>query len=213
MMDHEKQIEQLQQSVNILNKIVDPILFKNVEVKHDFHVVPNDYLSYVMLQFYIDIDKQFKGSPTYDENYQKAVHEIEFKVNDILKYTGLSPIGPGVVQHYTYINDEYVQEVVKNCHDGIINILTNEYKIPYYLIQEYNILVQLQENVDYPSDTNILAYSHSLGKSGLGTDSGFMDRGVDCDKLYEIADSVFETYGVKESGFPYHNFMCEKEDR
>jgi len=210
MMEEEKRIEDLQQSVNILEKIVDKVLFKDVEVKHDFHVAKTSIRPYVLLQFYIDIDKQFKGSPTYDENYQKTVDEIEHKVNDILKYTGLSPIGQDVLQHYTYINDEYVQEVAKNCNDDIINILTHEYKIPYDLIQEYDILVQLQENPDYPSDTNILAYSHSLGKSGLGTDSRFMDRGVDCDKLIEITDSVFETNGVKESGFPYHNFMCEK---
>lgn len=210
MMEEEKRIEDLQQSVNILEKIVDKVLFKDVEVKHDFHVAKTSIRPYVLLQFYIDIDKQFKGSPTYDENYQKTVDEIEHKVNDILKYIGLSPIGPDVLQHYTYINDEYVQEVAKNCNDDIINILTHEYKIPYDLIQDYSILVQLQENPDYPSDTNILAYSHSLGKSGLGTDSRFMDRGVDCDKLIEITDSVFETNGVKESGFPYHNFMCEK---
>lgn len=209
-MEEEKRIEDLQQSLNILDKIVDKVLFKDVEVKHDFHVAKTSIRPYVLLQFYIDIDKQFKGSPTYDENYQKTVDEIEHKVNDILKYIGLSPIGPDVLQHYTYINDEYVQEVAKNCNDDIINILTHEYKIPYDLIQEYDILVQLQENPDYPSDTNILAYSHSLGKSGLGTDSRFMDRGVDCDKLIEITDSVFETNGVKESGFPYHNFMCEK---
>lgn len=209
-MEEEKRIEDLQQSVNILDKIVDKVLFKDVEVKHDFHVAKTSIRPYVLLQFYIDIDKQFKGSPTYDENYQKTVDEIEHKVNDILKYIGLSPIGPDVLQHYTYINDEYVQEVAKNCNDDIINILTHEYKIPYDLIQDYSILVQLQENPDYPSDTNILAYSHSLGKSGLGTDSRFMDRGVDCDKLIEITDSVFETNGVKESGFPYHNFMCEK---
>ncbi len=55
-----------------------------------------------------------------------------------------------------------------------------------------------------------MAYSHSLGKSGLGTDSGFMDRGVDCDKLIEIADDVFETYGVNESGFSHENLMCER---
>lgn len=211
MMDDEKRIENLQKSVDILNKVVDNVLFKEVEVKHDFHVAKSSTHPYVLLQFYIDIDKQFKGSPTYDENYQRAVHEIEHKVNDILKYTGLSPIGPDTLQYYTYINDEYVQEVVKNCHNEIINILTNEYKIPNHLIQEYSILVQLQENPDYPTDTNILAYSHSLGKSGLGTDSGFMDRGVDCDKLIEIADNVFETFGVKESGFPYHNFMCERD--
>ena len=209
-MDKEKLIEDLEQSVKILNKIIDSVLFKNSEVKHDFSVAKNSTHPYVLLQFYIDIDKQYKGSPTYDENYKKIVHEIEHKVNDILKYTGLSPMGSNVLQDYTYINDEYVQEVVKNCHDEVINILTNEYKIPYHLIQEYNILVQLQTNHEYPSDTTIMAYSHSLGKSGLGTDSGFMDRGVDCDKLIEIADDAFETYGIKESGFSYVNLMCER---
>ncbi|NDB56174.1 hypothetical protein EB155_06415 [archaeon] len=209
----EENIQSLQQSVEVLSKIVDKVLFKDVEVKYDFHVATKSIRPYVLLQFYLDIDKQFKGSPTYDENYQKAVHEIEHKVNDLLRYAGLSPIGPNVLQHYSYINDEYVQEVVKNCHDEIINILTNEYKIPYHLIQEYSILVQLQENPDYPGDTNIMAYSHSLGKSGLGTDSGFMDRGVDCDKLIEIADNVFDLFGVRDSGFPYHNFMCERDLR
>mgnify|MGYP001545126229 CR=1 FL=1 len=209
----EENIQSLQQSVEVLSKIVDKVLFKDVEVKYDFHVATKSIRPYVLLQFYLDIDKQFKGSPTYDENYQKAVHEIEHKINDLLRYAGLSPVGPNVLQHYSYINDEYVQEVVKNCHDEIINILTNEYKIPYHLIQEYSILVQLQENPDYPGDTNIMAYSHSLGKSGLGTDSGFMDRGVDCDKLIEIADNVFDLFGVRDSGFPYHNFMCERDLR
>jgi len=209
----EENIQSLQQSVEVLSKIVDKVLFKDVEVKYDFHVATKSIRPYVLLQFYLDIDKQFKGSPTYDENYQKAVHEIEHKVNDLLRYAGLSPVGPNVLQHYSYINDEYVQEVVKNCHDEIINILTNEYKIPYHLIQEYSIIVQLQENPDYPGDTNIMAYSHSLGKSGLGTDSGFMDRGVDCDKLIEIADNVFDLFGVRDSGFPYHNFMCERDLR
>ena len=209
----EENIQSLQQSVEVLSKIVDKVLFKDVDVKYDFHVATKSIRPYVLLQFYLDIDKQFKGSPTYDENYQKAVHEIEHKVNDLLRYAGLSPVGPNVLQHYSYINDEYVQEVVKNCHDEIINILTNEYKIPYHLIQEYSILVQLQENPDYPGDTNIMAYSHSLGKSGLGTDSGFMDRGVDCDKLIEIADNVFDLFGVRDSGFPYHNFMCERDLR
>ena len=209
-MDEDKRKENLQNSVDILNKIVDNILFKGVEVKHDFHVAETSIRPYILLQFYIDIDKQFKGSPTYDENYQKVVYEIEHKVNDILKYVGLSPTSTDVLQHYTYINDDYVQEVTKNCNDDIINILTHEYKIPYDLIQDYSILVQLQENPDYPSDTNILAYSHSLGKSGLGTDSQFMNRGVDCDKLIEIVDIIFDKNGVKDSGFQYSNCMCEK---
>jgi len=208
-MDKEKKIEEFKKTLPVLERVIESLIFKGVDVKHEFHVAENSTIPYILLQFYIDIDKQYKGSPTYDEEYQKTVYEIEHKINDVLRYAGLSPIGPGVVQHYTYINDEYVQEVVKNCHDELINILTMEYKIPYHLIQEYDILVQLQENPDYPSDTNILAYSSPLSQ-GWGTDSGFMDRGIDCDKLIEIADNVFETLGVKESGFPYHNFICEK---
>lgn len=208
-MDREKRIEDLRNALPLLEKVIKSLIFKGVDVKHDFHFVENSTIPYILLQFYIDIDKQYKGSPTYDEEYKKTVDEIEHKINDVLRYAGLSPSGPGVVQHYTYINDEYVQEVVKNCHDELINILTMEYKIPYHLIEEYNILVQLQVNPDYPSDTNILAYSSPLSQ-GWGTDSGFMDRGIDCDKLIEIADKVFETIGVTESGFPYHNFICEK---
>ena len=208
-MDKEKKIEEFKKTLPVLERVIESLIFKGVDVKHEFHVAENSTIPYILLQFYIDIDKQYKGSPTYDEEYQKTVYEIEHKINDVLRYAGLSPIGPGVVQHYTYINDEYVQEVVKNCHDELINILTMEYKIPYHLIQEYDILVQLQENPDYPSDTNILAYSSPLSQ-GWGTDSGFMDRGIDCDKLIEIVDNVFETFGVKESGFLYHNFICEK---
>jgi len=211
-MDKEKKIEEFKKTLPILERVIESLIFKGVDVKHEFHVAENSTIPYILLQFYIDIDKQYNGSPTYDEEYQKTVYEIEHKINDVLRYAGLSPIGPGVVQYYTYVNDEYVQEVVKNCHNDVINILTNEYKIPYHLIQEYSILVQLQVNPDYPSDTNILAYSHPLS-TGWGTDSGFMDRGVDCDKLIEIADTVFETNGVKDSGFQYHNFMCEKNDR
>jgi hypothetical protein len=85
-----------------------------------------------------------------------------------------------------------------------------EYKIPYHLFEEYNITIQLNYTPDYPSDTTILAYSYSLGKSGWGTDSQFMDRGVDCDKLIEIVDIIFDKNGVKDSGFQYSNCMCEK---
>ena len=208
-MDKEKRIEELRTALPVLEKVIKSLIFKGVDVEHEFHVAENSNIPYILLQFYIDIDKQYNGSPTYDEEYKKTVDEIEHKVNDVLRYAGLSPIGSNVVQHYTYVNDEYVQEVVKNCHDELINILTMEYKIPYHLIQEYDILVQLQENPDYPSDTNILAYSSPLS-TGWGTDSGFMDRGIDCDKLIEIADKVFETLGVTKSGFPYHNFICEK---
>ena len=214
-MDKEKRIEELRTALPVLEKVIKSLIFKGVDVEHEFYIEESNSLrsQYIMLKFYIDIDKQYKGSPTYDENYKKTVDEIEHKINDVLRYVGLSPIGTGVVQHYEYINDDYVQEVVKNCHDELINILTMEYKIPYNLIVEYDILVQLQENPDYPGDTNIMAYSHSLGKSGLGTDSGFMDRGVDCDKLIEIADNVFDLFGVRDSGFPYHNFMCERDLR
>jgi len=210
----EKYLEQLQQSVGVLEKVLESLVFKGVEVKHDFHVVPSDFRSYVMLQFYIDIDKQYKGSPTYDEDYKNVVHEIEHKVEDVLRYAGLSPHGGlgATKQHYTYINDDYVKEVTKNCHDELINILTNEYNIPYNLIQEYLIMIQLNDNPDYPTDTTILAYSYPLTQ-GFGTDSRLMDNGIDCDKLSEIVDGIFERNGVTESGFRYQNSICEKNMR
>jgi hypothetical protein len=210
----EKYLEQLQQSVGVLEKVLESLVFKGVEVKHDFHVVPSDFRSYVMLQFYIDIDKQYKGSPTYDEEYKNVVHEIEHKVEDVLRYAGLSPHGGvgATKQHYTYINDDYVKEVTKNCHDELMNILTNEYNIPYNLIQEYLIMIQLNDNPDYPTDTTILAYSYPLTQ-GFGTDSRLMDNGIDCDKLSEIVDGIFERNGVTESGFRYQNSICEKNMR
>ena len=210
----EKYLEQLQKSVGVLEKVLDSLVFKGVEVKHDFHVVPNDYRSYVMLQFYIDIDKQYKGSPTYDEKYKNVVHEIEHKVEDVLRYAGLSPHGGvgATKQYYTYINDDYVQEVTKNCNDELMNILTNEYNIPYYLIEEYSILIQLNENPDYPTDTTIFAYSYPLTQ-GFGTDSRLMDNGIDCDKISEIVDGIFERNGVTESGFRYQNSICERNMR
>ena len=210
----EKYLEQLQKSVGVLEKVLDTLVFKGVEVKHDFHVVPNDYRSYAMLQFYIDIDKQFKGSPTYDEEYKNVVHEIEHKVNDVLRYAGLSPYGGvgATKQYYTYVNDDYVKEVTKNCHDELINILINEYNIPYHLLEEYDIMIQLNDNPDYPSDTTILAYSYPLTQ-GFGTDSRLMDNGIDCDKLSEIVDGIFERNGVTDSGFNHQNSICERNMR
>ena len=210
----EKYLEQLQQSVGVLEKVLDTLVFKGVEVKHDFHVVPNDYRSYAMLQFYIDIDKQFKGSPTYDEEYKNVVYEIEHKVNDVLRYAGLSPYGGvgATKQYYTYVNDDYVKEVTKNCHDELINILINEYNIPYHLLEEYDIMIQLNDNPDYPSDTTILAYSYPLTQ-GFGTDSRLMDNGIDCDKLSEIVDGIFERNGVTDSGFNHQNSICERNMR
>jgi hypothetical protein len=204
----EKYLDQLQNSVEVLEKVLDSLVFKGVEVKHDFHVVPSDFRSYVMLQFYIDIDKLFKGSPTYDEDYKIVVDEIEHKVEGVLRYAGLSSYGGlgATKQYYTYVNDGYVKEVTKNCNDELINILTNEYKIPYHLIEEYNITIQLNDN------TTILAYSYPLSQ-GWGTDSRLMDNGIDCDKLSEIVDRIFERNGIPDSGFNHQNSICEKNMR
>ena len=207
MYDEKKKIEELKSKLPMLEKIVESLIFKGVDVKHDFHVVENRF-PHISMQFYLELDKMYKGSPIYDEDYKKAVNEIEMKVNDIIKYAGLGLTE--VAQHYTYTEMEYIDEVVKDCKDDLINILTMEYKIPYHLFEEYNITIQLNYTPDYPSDTTILAYSYSLGKSGWGTDSQFMDRGIDCDKLIEIVDIIFDKNGVKDSGFQYSNSMCEK---
>lgn len=207
MYDEKKKIEELKSKLPMLEKIVENLVFKGVDVKHDFHVV-EDRFPHILMQFYLELDRMYKGSPIYDEDYKKVVNEIEMKINDTIKYAGLGLIE--VVQHYTYTEMEYIDEVVKDCKDDLINILTMEYKIPYDLIGYYDILVQLNYNPDFPSDTKILAYCESLGRSGMGTDSQFMDRGVDCDKLIEIVDIIFDKNGVKDSGFQYSNCMCEK---
>jgi hypothetical protein len=207
MYDEKKKIEELKNKLPMLEKIVENLVLKRVDVKHDFHVVENRY-PHILMQFYLELDRMYKGSPIYDEDYKKVVNEIEMKINDTIKYAGLGLTEVG--QHYTYTEMEYIDEVVKDCEDDLINILTMEYKIPYHLFEEYNITIQLNYTPDYPSDTTILAYSHSLGKSGWGTDSQFMDRGVDCDKLIEIVDIIFDKNGVKDSGFQYSNCMCEK---
>ena len=207
MYDEKKKIEELKSKLPMLEKIVENLVLKGVDVKHDFHVVENRY-PHILMQFYLELDRMYKGSPIYDEDYKKVVNEIEMKINDTIKYAGLGLTEVG--QHYTYTEMEYIDEVVKDCKDDLINILTMEYKIPYHLFEEYNITIQLNYNPDYPSDTKILAYSYSLGKSGWGTDSEFMDRGIDCDKLAEIVDIIFDKNGVKDSGFEYSNCMCEK---
>jgi hypothetical protein len=207
MYDEKKKIEELKSKLPMLEKIVENLVLKGVDVKHDFHVV-EDRFPHILMQFYLELDRMYKGSPIYDEDYKKVVNEIEMKINDTIKYAGLGLTEVG--QHYTYTEMEYIDEVVKDCKDDLINILTMEYKIPYDLIGYYNILVQLNYNPDYPSDTKIFAYCESLGRSGMGTDSQFMDRGVDCDKLIEIVDIIFDKNGVKDSGFQYSNCMCEK---
>jgi len=40
-----------------------------------------------------------------------------------------------------------------------------------------------------------------------------MDNGIDCDKLSEIVDGIFERNGIPESGFRYQNAICEKNMR
>ena len=76
-------------------------------------------------------------------------------------------------------------------------------------MEEYMITIQLNNNPDYPSDTTILAYSYPLSQ-GFGTDSRFMDKGLDCDKLSDIVDEIFDKFGVTESGFRYQNSICER---
>ena len=98
MIENEKRIEELKKTLPVLERVIESLIFKRVDIKHEFHVAENSTIPYILLQFYIDIDKQYNGSPTYDEEYQKTVYEIEHKINDVLRYAGLSPIGPGVVQ-------------------------------------------------------------------------------------------------------------------
>jgi len=207
MYDEDKKIEELNNKLPMLKKIVESLIFKGVDVKHDFHVAKSRY-PYILMQFYLELDKMYKGSPIYDEKYKNVTNEIEMKVNDVIKYTGLGITEVG--QYYTYTEMEYIDEVVKDCKDDLINILTMEYKIPYHLLEEYNITIQLNYTPDYASDTKILAYCESLGRSGMGTDSRFMERGVSCNKLIEIVDIIFDKNGVKDSGFEYSNCMCEK---
>ena len=207
MYDEKKKIEELKSKLPMLEKIVENLIFNRVDVKHDFHVVENRY-PHILMQFYLELDKMYKGSPIYDEDYKKVTNEIEMKVYDVIKYAGLAVTEIG--QYYTYTEMEYIDEVVKDCKDDLTNILTMEYKIPYHLLEEYNITIQLNYTPDYASDTKILAYCESLGRSGMGTDSRFMERGVSCNKLIEIVDIIFDKNGVKDSGFEYSNCMCEK---
>ena len=88
-MDKEKKIEEFKKTLPVLERVIESLIFKGVDVKHEFHVAENSTIPYILLQFYIDIDKQYKGSPTYDEEYQKTVYEIEHKINDVLRYAGL----------------------------------------------------------------------------------------------------------------------------
>jgi hypothetical protein len=40
-----------------------------------------------------------------------------------------------------------------------------------------------------------------------------MDNGIDCDKLSEIVDRIFERNGIPDSGFNHQNSICEKNMR
>ena len=70
MYDEKKKIEELKSKLPMLEKIVESLILNRVDVKHDFHVVENRY-PHILMQFYLELDKMYKGSPIYDEDIKR----------------------------------------------------------------------------------------------------------------------------------------------
>jgi len=67
MRDYE---ENLEKYLGQIKKFTKEIIFKNQEIKHDIHIPSSNGIPRILFQIYVDIDKMYKGSPTYDKKYQ-----------------------------------------------------------------------------------------------------------------------------------------------
>ena len=77
MRDYE---ENLEKYLGQIKKFTKEIIFKNQEIKHDIHIPSSNGIPRILFQIYVDIDKMYKGSPTYDKKYQGIIKQLDFEI-------------------------------------------------------------------------------------------------------------------------------------
>lgn len=200
MRDYE---ENLEKYLGQIKKFTKEIIFKNQEIKHDIHIPPSNGIPRILFQIYVDIDKMYKGSPTYDKKYQGIIKQLDFEIKDISKYFNIP--AQQLESHYTYINYDFTKGIVSKSQHEWYLILMDEYGIRRDLLEQYEFMVNLFLDPDYVSDNRIVAWCQNIYNTEV-----FYDANLDCDKLESIVISVLENNGVMDSGMLVHIGVCEE---
>jgi len=202
MRDYEENLEKYLEQIK---KFTKEIIFKNQEIKHDIHIPHSNGIPRILFQIYVDIDKMYKGSPTYDKEYQDIIKQLDFEIKDISKYFNIPT--QQLEPHYTYINYDFTKEIVSKSQHEWYLILMDEYGIRRDLLEQYEFMVDLILDPDYVSDTRIVAWCQYINNTEV-----FYDVNLDCDKIESVVISVLENNGVMDSGMLVHIGVCEEYD-
>ena len=158
------------------------------------------YFKYMLI-----LIKMYKGSPTYDKEYQDIIKQLDFEIKDISKYFNIPT--QQLEPHYTYINYDFTKEIVSKSQHEWYLILMDEYGIRRDLLEQYEFMVDLILDPDYVSDTRIVAWCQYINNTEV-----FYDVNLDCDKIESVVISVLENNGVMDSGMLVHIGVCEEYD-
>lgn len=203
----EDKFEYLKSLIPTFDKLLKRLVFKGVDVKYNLSLPREDKTPHIICRFYIEVDKLYKGSPTYDERYKQVVSDLDFSIVDASRYIDLSRFD--VENVYEYIEKDYVESVVKTCKDELEKTLVSQYELDWSTVYRYDFSVRLAEDNDYISDLRIVVWSDNLDE-GYGLDEDIADAGLDCDKVENIAQNILEKNGVMDSEFTLQMSICER---
>ena len=202
----EDKFEQLKSLIPTLDKLLKRLVFKNVDIKYRLSLPREGRTPHIICRFYIEVDKLYKGSPTYNERYKQVVSDLDFSIVDASKYIGLSRLDINNV--YEYIEKDYVESIVLKCHEELQKTLVSQYELDWSTVYAYDFSIQLFEDYDYISDLRIVAWCSNLDE-GYGLSDDIDESGLDCDKVENIVQNILEKNGVTESEFNLQMGICE----
>jgi hypothetical protein len=198
--------KQLEKHLDSIKKAADLISFKGLDIKRDIDVseTPQERNKKYSIKFqiYVDIDKMFKGSPSYDEKYNNTVRDLDFNLRDIGKYFNIP--SQQIEIYYTYINEDFVNMICEKTQHEWYQILQKDYGIKRDALEENDFMVTLNKNFDYISDTVIIAWCNNIYQI-----QDFEESSLTCDLLKNMVNILFEQNGITKSGFNYHVGVCE----
>lgn len=203
----EDKFEYLKSLIPTFDKLLKTLIFKGVDIKYNLSLPRVEKSPHIICKFYIEVDKLYKGSPTYDEQYKKVVSDLDFSIVDASKYIGLTRLD--IDNRYEYIEKNYVESVVLKCHEELQKTLVSQYELDWSTVYAYDFSIQLFENYDYISDLRIVAWCSNLDE-GYGLSDEIAESGLDCDKVENIVQNILEKNGVTESEFNLQMGICER---
>lgn len=194
-------IEKLEKLLPSVKKIVNSLIFKDVNVDISFSIVSVGVPS-INVKINVDVDKTFKGSPDYDEQYSKKIKKSDSIIDEVSKLLGI-PAHQIVVQ-YKYFNDNYLVDLCQNMTDEWLNILTHDYGMSWSDWNQYLFDISLHYDNTYISDLQIIAFCENI----MQDDDLVYEKGLTCEVLSEMVDNIFDKFNLTESGFDHYNGVC-----